>query len=90
MKTANRKKKLPEQAPMEPEPGASITITATEGVVVDFRRFYKRPQRVYGKTQAVYYVRNGETITFQSQQQLLRALAGQLTSKETFGMVLTL
>jgi len=72
---------------MKKEP---ITLTVTSGIVMDMRRFYKRPQRVYGKTEATYYLRNGETITFQDQQQLLRALAGRLKSSEKFGMVMTL
>jgi hypothetical protein len=63
-----------------------ITLTVTAGIVIDFRRFYKRPQRAYGNQQAKYYLRNGETITFQNQQQLLRALAGQLKSNERFEM----
>lgn len=69
-----------------------IILTATETVLIDFRRFYKRPRRVFGNNlQAGQQImRNGDTITFANQQMLLRALAGELTSKETFGTVLAL
>jgi hypothetical protein len=72
--------------------GNEVTLTATETIVVDFRRFYKRPRRVYGDNPYAgsQLMRNGDTITFPDQQFLLRALAGQLTSKETFGTVLGL
>jgi hypothetical protein len=65
-----------------------IKLTATKPAVIDFRRFYKQPKRVYGEQPATYCLLKGETVTFADQDQLLRALAGQLTSKETFGMVL--
>jgi hypothetical protein len=68
---------------------SKITLTATESLVIDKARWYKRPQRVFGRgNRTTDLMRNGDTITFNDQQQLLRALAGQLTSKEQFGTVM--
>jgi hypothetical protein len=59
----------------------SLTITITDSIVIDVARWYKHPRRIYGKDSQPEYFKNGDTITFRDQAQLLRALAGELTHK---------